>query len=262
MEFVNLFENVASTKRKSIPHLDQLSDIQFDKFLTYLKTKDNILNLQDVATEKIDGFGFRFGMDRKGNFFVESSRSGPIFEPGKFTEFAKTHSKRLDIAKIYDDLFNLLNTADVKDFLKLHNKDGIKIVCEALYKENAEYDGADAKFLSITYDRYKLGSLLTLALIKIHNFKDQDMDLFEDVEQLSTKKIKFVRPIIKAKIDLSDIVNGDFAKETKKTKITNAILDSVKEGTLGSEYEGIVFNISGLIFKVVNKGFRESKKKK
>lgn len=262
MEFTNLFENVASTKRKSITHLDQLSDSNFDKVLKYIRSNSGIIDLEKVSTEKIDGFGFRFGMDRKGNFFVESSRSGPIFEPGKFTEYAKRTNKREDIAKIYDDLFNLLNVADIKDFLKSHCSEGIKIVCEALYKENADIDGSDAKFLTIIYDKYKLGTVLTLALIKIHNFKDEDMDLFEDVTNLSTKKIKFVRPVIKQKIDLSKIVDGDFAKITQKEKIGDAILDSVKEGTLGTEYEGLVFNINGVMFKIVNKEFRKSKKKK
>ena len=262
MEFANLFENVASTKRKSIPHLDQISDANFNKILKFIQSNSGILDLETTATEKIDGFGFRFGMDRKGNFFVESSRSGPIFEHGKFVEYAKRTGKREDIAKIYDDLFNLLNTDDIKDFLKLNNKNGIKIVCEALYKDNADVDGSEVKFLSITYDKYKLGTVLTLATIKIHDFENNELDLISDVEKLSTKKIKFIKPVIKQKIDLHNIVNGDLAAVTKREKIVDVILDSVKEGTLGTEYEGLVFNINGVMFKVVNKDFRDSKRKR
>jgi len=70
------------TKRVGIQHLNKLKPMDFINLVKMFKEEmgGKISDKNASISLKVDGFGCRFGLDPKDNFFLESSNSGPQFK--------------------------------------------------------------------------------------------------------------------------------------------------------------------------------------
>ena len=229
---------MATSKREGIPHLgsDTSNNIDESVFLDLLnfieQSYNSIITPQKInITEKFDGFGIRFGLDQNKKFFIESSRSGPVFDAGTFRNFAlQKFGKTNPIAEGYEDIFTTL-----KEDPKLQNilrkywePTGIKVVAEALYLPNKkeEVKEGDDEFVVFVATRYKKAKLGTWATFILFNATDGNLKeleqnkrdaLFEDLKNISSTDIKFETPEI---TEISDINVAQEIEQVKKF-ITN-----------------------------------------
>lgn len=153
--------DVVASPRKGVVHLQNMKDVEFIELIKRIKT-DLKGKLDDVKmTLKIDGLGARFGKDATGRPFFESSRSGPIFQSGSFSAYAKNKGltgELLDRAKHYDDIFDMvINSSFIKKLPK-----NSKVVAEILYNPMAQEDDTTLKFVTVGYDKNKLGQLMSI----------------------------------------------------------------------------------------------------
>lgn len=159
------------TKRKNIKHFSKLSHAELVSFFEYVRDELGFVISQDNCRidEKIDGFGFRFGMDRDG-FFVESSRSGILRNLRGFSEYEKKHrGYASERSKGYDHLsVSLFVDPLVQYTLKeSYEKFGpIKVVCEVLYPPFGYSNGDEITFLTTSYSK-KIISKTSIFVINV-----------------------------------------------------------------------------------------------
>ena len=226
-------ENVAASPRQGIQHLQGMKDLEFIDFVKRLKTEmqGKVHNVK--MTLKVDGLGARFGKDKTGRPFFESSRSGPIFTAGTFTGYAKSQGfdgEKLERAAHYDEIFNIIINSN---FVKRLPND-TKVECEVLYNPMAEETANGLKFVTVAYDRKFLGKVMTIVPFDSyiastgarHPKSDQIKDMLVNVGE--EQGIKFVddRLGYNGEVDLNgeidpilSIVNDRLiAKLTSRTK--------------------------------------------
>jgi hypothetical protein len=253
--------------------------------------------LKDIPISlKVDGLGFRIGKNKDGKVFVEGSRTGPIFEPKAFSTYTKARGAKDEIvirAQHYDDMFDIFKSAD---FLTAIPND-VKLICEIFYNPMATEDDTGITFVTVKYDKTKLGSLMTIFPISFvvastgeQLPKDQQESIKKNLFKFSNDKIKFADVSMKiGSLDINatidPLVNFDDShieilksrKAADKIQKENllAIINKVKEdlATLilnadidgkdkfGKEIEGIVLAINGKSLKVTTKEFKDSKRK-
>lgn len=289
---------VQPTKRKSIQHLyDEKNPMKPLDFLSFCSTiKENgfkVSNSNSKLTEKIDGFGFRFGLDAFSNFFVESSNSGPIFSSGAFRKYSiEKHGISNEISEAYEQLFEYLrNDKHLKFILQLqmgqHNSNGIKVVCECLFTSIGKKIENKRKFVSIEYDGEQLGTFATISIIKVIDNSGNEIDCISELTKHSNKELKIIYPVVNEyDFDFSSEIRkiGDIeqTKEivknlkkdedsvTKKNEKKQLLLQIQKEmkeeilkkfenGILGKSFEGFVLEMDSFIVKVVHDDFRNGK---
>ena len=237
------------TKRKGIKYLtgtNQISDKEFVKFLLSIPEK-KLTNQNSSISEKLDGFGFRFGYD--GKFFVESSRSGPVYESGVFNSYTeKKFGKKNAISEAYESLFeNLGRNEKIQEILK------VKHIIVFLW-------------------------FATFGFIKIEdeNGNDIQSNMFQQLQNISDEKIKFVDSTLKeydiclnCELKEFDNILETYGRQTilsmlqsKKKASCLTQLDSVrkmvewklkqmlKSGILG-DVEGFVVKKDDTIFKII-----------
>lgn len=226
-------ETIASTTRKSIPHLggDTSNIVDEDVFLDLLnfieQNYNSVITPQKInITEKFDGFGIRFGLDQDKRFFIESSRSGPVFDAGTFRNFAiKKFGSSNPIAEGYEDIFiTLQQNPKLQAVLKKYwEPSGLKVIAEALYLPNKkeeikEGDDDYVVFVATRYKKAKLGTWATFILFNATDGNNKELEenkkqsLFEDLKALSTSDIKFETP------EIEEVSNIDISKEIIQVK--------------------------------------------
>lgn len=289
-------ESVEATKRTGMLHLNKMKDLEFIDWVRSIQSqfKGKLENIK--VSLKVDGGGYRMGLDKSGRPFVEGSRTGPIFEPRAFSTHAKNKGGSPEIvarAMHYDDMFEIITKSK---FIKTLPKDS-KVICEMFYNPMAEVTDAGLKFVSITYDKTKLGSMMTIIPFEVvvastgHPHPDSEK-IIKGLLSQSNDKIKFVDPKLNTSgtIDISGMIdpilslNSDMiaalssrkkvdadtkaaAKATVqavKDQVSRYILDHpaiVGKDMLGPEMEGLVLDIDGRIVKVTTDAFKASKVK-
>ena len=291
-----LKEEAVATKRQNMLHLQKMKDEEFIEFVRKVKNEmggklDNV-----KVSLKVDGAGARFGKDAQGKVFFEGSRTGPIYEPKSFTAHAKSkgyEGEMLLRAGHYDDIFDIVTKSD---FIKtLPNN--TKVVCELFYNPMGEITDEGIKFVTVNYNRTKLGKLMTIVPFSVlvastgqkHAYSSEIID---NLYKQSNDNIKFIDPRLatSGQIDISAFVDpvlslnqhslnilksrkaeDKLAKENIKALIQNVknalaeyilkhenIVDKFK---LGPEIEGLVLNIDGQDVKVTTSEFKVSKAK-
>ena len=170
-KIMSLFEEFEKTSRKGIRHPFQIAQIDgpsaFIEFMDYLKNElQGKIDSDEIdITEKIDGFGIRFGCT-DGEIFIESSYSGLIFDQGHFSEFAKQKNYKgqgLTIFQGFDRLLKIFQEdPQISNILKKHQP--IKLVGECLYTPAGIRSGNTLTFVATKYDIDKLGKLATIVL--------------------------------------------------------------------------------------------------
>lgn len=284
-------EEVASSKRKSMVHFEDLKDLDFVKFVTKIHSEMSG-KLKDVFIQlKVDGTGARFGKDKTGRAFFESSHSGPIFNAKEFSKFAISRQSSDDTilrARHFDDMFDVITQSSL--IKKLPND--TKISCEILYYPMADLTDQGIVFTHIAYDVSKVGSLMTIipfnVTIASSGLPHPDSDnLIKQLISQSTNEIKIIDPVlsIKGDIDLTafidpilslnqralDVLNSrkNADKEAKdnykqiiktvKQDIANYILNHqniVGKYIIGDTIEGLVLEINGQLVKITTPHFR------
>lgn len=291
-----LKEEAVATKRQNMLHLQKMKDEEFIEFVRKVKNEMGG-KLADVKVSlKVDGAGARFGKDANGKVFFEGSRTGPIYEPKSFSTHAKSkgyEGEMLVRAGHYDDIFDIVTKSD---FIKtLPNN--TKVVCELFYNPMGEMSDDGIKFVTVKYDKKKLGKVMTIVPFSVlvastgqkHAYSSE---IIKSLYKQSDEDIKFIDPSLttSGQIDISAFVDpilslnqhslnilksrkaeDKAAKENIKTLIQNvknaladyilkheSILDKFK---LGPDIEGLVLNIDGQDVKVTTPEFKASKAK-
>ncbi len=204
---------VQATTRQGIPHLQKMSDLEFVQFARNIKDKlKGRLNNINMSL-KIDGLGARFGKDANGRPFFESSRSGPVFTGGVFSKHAESKGftgERLERAKQYDDLFDAITKSNF--IAKLPND--TKVVCEILYNPMAEITDAGLKFVTVSYDRKALGSLMSIVpfhaeVASTGQDHPKSDAIVSFLMKQSTPEVKFIDPSLQqqGEIDVNAIID-------------------------------------------------------
>ena len=292
----HLIEDVMATTRQNMLHLQKMKDVEFIDFVQSVSSamKGKLKNIK-VAL-KIDGLGARFGKDIHGKPFFESSRSGPIFNAGSFAAYAKSRGATGEMmlrALHYDDLFNQV----------IHSKAmaaapaDAKVITEIFYNPMAAFDEEGITFVTVKYDKSKLGSLMTLfphAVVYSSTGKPHadGEKILKAIVSTSNDKIRVIDPSLSMQgdIDVSGMIDpilslGKDARTTltslkhgdKESKANiRAVIQRVKdemadyilhhEGILdklklGPDIEGLVLTIGGRDIKVTTPQFKASKAK-
>jgi hypothetical protein len=291
-----LAEAVAITSRQNMIHLQKMDDADFIDFAKRLKRETNGV-IRDVKVSlKVDGGGGRVGRDAAGRPFFEGSRTGPIFDPKAFSTFAKNKGATGEVlirSQHYDDMFDLVTQSA---WIKTLPAD-CKVVCELFYNPMGKLEDDGITFVTVKYDKSKLGSLMTIIPFKalVASTGEPHPDSKKIIANLlgqSTAEVKFVDPGLSVKGDIEiaamiDPVAGlsDDVKQILKSRlkadaeekrtikallqvaknaIAEYILDHpaiVNKDLLGPNIEGLVLNISGQDFKVTTTEFKASKAK-
>lgn len=143
---------VIVSKRQNMVHLEDMDPSLFVKFI-----RASIYTGEPVSMNlKVDGLGARFGQDASGNFFMESSRSGPIFNPESFVNYVvEKGGNKIQIARAYQymGLFLYLK----KIFGRAPELINRKVVAELLFTPMATVTEETAKFVHLEYSRNCLG---------------------------------------------------------------------------------------------------------
>jgi hypothetical protein len=289
-----LAEEVVASKRKSMMHLQNMKPLEFLDWVQSLHTDfGGVLNDLEVSL-KVDGLGARFGKDKDGRFFFEGSRTGPIFEPKAFTTHAKSKGSKQEIvdrAAHYDDMFDLLKGSAL---VKVLPKD-TKVICEIFYNPMATEVGSQLIFVTVKYDKTKLGKTMTVVPISIiHASSGEDHEdakaILASLYKTSTADVKVVDPGLKAgKIDIraktkNVLKFGEAERATIKSlksadkEAKAALLATIQSAKdeladyllnhpsvsgkdkLGKDIEGLVFTAGGQPVKVTTQDFKDSKK--
>jgi len=281
-------ESVSATKRQNMQHLTQMKPREFIDLMRQFRDELNgIISSEKVdVSEKVDGFGIRFGVDDGGKFFIESSRSGPQFHHGAFSAYAKAKFGVADnISAGYDDIFKKLG--EYKQLQDLLKKNGpVKVIGECLYNPNATLTDHGLKFIATTYNPKLLGKWATFVLF--HTDPDKD-HLIDQIKALSTHEIKFATPEVDyndvdityhikdffqfvdqypnikeilasrkaADRDLKKMIIDTFQRFQKD--VTDKIASGIEKGQFGPEVEGAVFGVNDTKFKVTTQSFKKNK---
>lgn len=290
-----LAEEVITSKRKSLLHLQSMKPIEFVKWVQSLHNDFNGV-LDDLSVSlKVDGLGARFGKDSSGEFFFEGSRTGPIFKSNAFSDHARSRGhegEMLARAEHYDQMFEVLKKSAL---VKLLPND-TKVVCEIFYNPMGTDHGDQIVFVTVKYDKSKLGSLMTIVPISI--LKASTGEEHSDAEQItskilkaSTSEIKVVDANLKVgRIDIrgttkSVLKFGDQeftlmkslkgADKEQKAALLGIVQQSkdalaelllthpsiIGKDKLGKDIEGLVFTAGDQPVKVTTQEFKDSKKK-
>lgn len=291
-----LRETVVASKRSNMIHFQDMKAIEFVEFVRSIKTtmKGKLHNLKTEM--KVDGLGARFGKDSSGRIFFEGSRTGPIFDDGAFSAFARNKGSAEEIvlrAVHYDDLLGLFKKAD---FMKLipNNR---KVIAEIFYNPMAQEDETGITFVTVKYDKTKLGSLMTLmphGVIEADTGlpASDEKEILKNLISRSSESIKILSPSLKmGTIDIQGIINpidaitdSDVRVLGSRTKADAtakqnllAIIEAVKNELaiyildhpeitdkfkLGPNIEGLVLYINGKVFKITTPDFKAAIREK
>lgn len=285
-----LQENIKSTTRKSMMHLEKAKPSEFLELAReILKNGGTLKNLK--VSLKVDGAGIRFGKDASGNFFFETSRSGIIQTPGAFSKHASQRpGADVNRAKHYDDLYlHVKNSTLWKDL-----PPDTKVVAEVLYNPMAEMKGDKIRFVSVEYDKKKLGSLLTVipfdVIIASSGLQHPDKEkILQNLVKKSDSKIKVVTANlhssdmdvsvilepIKTLEDAERILSSRKSADSKQKTLYQDAIQKIKDelaafilrtdairgkDLFGPDIEGLVLDMGTRVFKVTTQAFKDSKK--
>ena len=200
-EFIVIQEEVVASRRQGITHLQEMKPEEFVAWMRSVKTELGGVLKNIKAVMKIDGLGARFGKDSNGRPFFEGSRTGPIFDSGAFSAHARGKTDDVEMitrATHYDDMLEIFKTADFMSALP----NNTKVVCEIFYNPMAEETEKGIKFVTVNYDKNKLGSLMTIMPYTVldastgHDSPDK-ISILKELYKKSSTKIKIIDPNLK-----------------------------------------------------------------
>lgn len=226
------YTEIAASPRKGIKHLggdDERYSMPPNDFLDlidYIKRSNNgkLSSVNANIGEKVDGMRLIFGLNGKNDFFIESSRSGPVYDIGKFRKFTIDRKGESDpISEGYEDiLVQLKDNKQLQEYLKtINTPSGLKIQTEVFYlplSKSNESDSSLVKFVAIWYKKDKMGDWATFVVINATDGKgrpfphQQVEEIKNDLKKLSNDKIKFETT------DIDDFESVDLSQEIKQAE--------------------------------------------
>lgn len=286
---------VKSSTRQGIQHLQKMNDLEFIELVKKIKSYMHGKLGNVKMSLKIDGLGARFGKDVNGQPFFESSHSGPIFRGGMFSQHAASKGltgDRLDRAKHYDDIFDLITTSK---FVQMLPND-TKVSCEILYNPLAEITDTGLKFVTVTYDRQSLGDPMSIVPIAAQTASTgephpQSSEIIQKLINLGQENgIKFINSnlTVSGDIDVNAVIDPILSLNDRSIEILQsrkkvdaaektqikALIQTVKEelanfilsnpnisglDRLGKDIEGIVISGSDMpTLKVTTPDFKSA----
>lgn len=294
--FKEYMTEATATRRQGIVHFEKMKDEEFIRFLK--QTRDEFKGvLKDMkVVGKLDGAGFRFGKDENGRIFVEGSRTGPIFDEGAFTAYATNKGSRpevLSIAAHYDNVLKFFKGSSLAKSLP----DDTKVIIELFYNPMATIEDNGITFVTVKYDRNKLGTHLSIAPYDVVRASDgephPDKDaILKKLYSLSTKEVMVIDPNLSmGQIDISgtiktleSLLDVDLSILKSRKKVDKERKDSLKaliqsakddlaayilnhkeiygKDKMGDEIEGIVIHINGIPYKITTPKFKAAIKAK
>lgn len=208
LQIKKITEEVMATRRQGIQHLTDMKPDQFVRWMKNVKTELSGILKNIKAVMKIDGLGFRFGKSSDGTVFIEGSRTGPITDDGAFSAYARSKTDDVEIiarAVHYDDILKHFQSANFMSVIPQNTK----IVAELFYNPMAKESDVGITFVTIQYDKKKLGTLMTIMPYNILQ-ADTGMDhpekdtILKALYDKSDAEIKIINPNLKfTEIDIS-----------------------------------------------------------
>lgn len=284
--------NVVETRRSNMVHFQDMKPVEFINFLREIK--DTLGGkLEDIKTVmKVDGLGFRFGRDDRSQIFVEGSRTGPIFDDKSFSNYAKQHSIDPDVwarAAHYDDILSLFKN---QSFMVAVPKDR-KVICEVFYNPMATEDEDGITFVTVQYDKNKLGKLMSIlpynvTIASTGEPAPDEKQILNTLFKWSNSDIKILNPRLKmGSIDVStyidpilslgpNAINVVVSRKAVDKPAKDAILGVINKAkdelaayllshpeimgkyNLGPNIEGIVLHIRGKVYKITTPEFKSN----
>lgn len=212
----HLQEEIQKTSRKGIPHFDGMKPMDFLKLVSFIQkeTKGKIHSDKFHITEKIDGFPFRFGLDSKNQFFIESGWSGVVYSTTFFKDRAIKQElfDRMAFMTALDDFHVFLKShKKLNETLSKYNSQGIKVVCEMLLNPTGKEFDDKIKFIKLSYDKNKIGEYATVALIDIITENNEphpnSAKIISELVSVSDKTFKIVKLDPKSGVDVDLLVD-------------------------------------------------------
>ena len=291
-----LKEDAVATTRQNMLHLQKMKDEEFIEFIRKVKNEMSG-KLKDLKVSlKVDGAGGRFGKDANGRAFFEGSRTGPIFEPKAFSTHAKNRGaegESLLRAGHYDDIFDIVISSSLLKSLP----NNTKVICELFYNPMAEVTDDGVKFVTVKYDKSKLGKKLTIVPFRVvvastGQEHARSTEILKSLYELSNDDIRVINPNLKTTTDIDisgfvdpilslnqhslDVLKSRKANDKAAKENVKLIIQKVKDALanyilhheniidkfkLGPDIEGLVLNIGGQDIKVTTPEFKASKSK-
>ena len=294
MKTYDEFVGVTPTPRKGIIHLHNMNDVEFVRLFRSVATEMNGLLDSIPCSLKVDGGSLRLGKDSAGRKFVEGNRTGPRYDPEDFTNYVK--SRGLDSGRIliraghYTNMARTLMNSHIFDFIP----NDCKVTFEVMYNPMGEVVDKGIKFINITYDRDKLGSIMTLIPLNVlyASTGTEHMNkasILHGVLNSSTDEIKVVNPTLFVHdLDISGVIDPIMSLNDEairvlqsrkhadkplkdsyreliakvKKELTDLLLSSPEiygKFRLGESYEGLVFDFGSHRIKVVTEEYRNGR---
>ena len=278
MRFIEFLREIDRTPRASIIHFERIKPVEFLRLAREIIAKDH--HLREVKTSlKVDGASARFGKDIRGKFFFETGRSGIIQEPKAFSTYTMNKGGSFEMIERslrYDEMYDLLEASNI--WRDLPN--GVKIVIEVLFNEMAEVIDDKLKFVSIQYDRKKLGNLMTIVPISVIGEYNLDKLYEKSNDEIRIISPELGRINIKLDIDLSvvneidenvltSLKHKDREKKLEYITILQELKDAIAKhilslpitgkDKLGEEVEGLVIELGGNTYKITTPDYKQQK---
>jgi len=224
-----LLEAMEATARKGIQHLYnpgnsmELGQADFIDLLDYLQKQGKLVNGKNFSlTEKSDGAAFRMGIDDEGQFFIEQSYSGPIYDSDTLrSKYEQKYGRSIRLGRGWANMMDKLK-ADRKTqacLKKVYEKFGaFKINAEIFISELGMEDGeGNMTFVASRYSKDKIGKDGTIVMFMVAGPDGKPLDA-------SNRIIKFM-----IKNGTSESIKYDDAELNTEQKIELDLGPTIKQ---------------------------------
>lgn len=190
----DLLEAFQATKRKGIYHLyspGNSMELPAIKFLDLLKQLDDLggklVNGKNfVLQEKSDGAAFRMGIDEEGEFFIEQSYSGPIYDSGFLRAKYTQQSGRINrLGRGWSNIFETISSdARTKKCMRsIFSEVGpFKLIGEIFITElGKEDEEGNLTFVASRYSKTRIGRKATIVLFDAIGEDGQSLEQTGDI---------------------------------------------------------------------------------
>jgi len=211
------------------PELYSMDFSSFKLFVDYLQQNGNKIDPSNSSvSEKVDGMALKIGNDDSGNFFMQSSYSGKVYN----TEDFLTAIKFPPAQQAFMDGFHKLK--------KILNQVAANVPCtiqlEWLYSPNAtkiEERPSMVSFVTAGYNISKLGTWSTFVVLNIEGDNLDSNKIKSSLIKLSTKEIKFISP------DVEVFKSIDLTGESRKAQL---VINKIEKLQIPQEIEQLKGN--------------------
>lgn len=234
-------------KRVSIPHLENLTDEQFNA----------VLNAEKIDLHlKVDGAGIRFWKE-DGKFVMGTSQVARIETARQFID----HNPRSMRCRAYAKLFHTLEDSLVVKSLP----ENVTVIAEVLYKPLGYSEGMNHVYVKVPY---RISNDLAIAVIDI---VESDSMMPVDGHTYHAIMMDMIRAaggehILLFSTGLFSIDSELLPTITDRAELRNDLLFLAEKDAfwtlLGDMNEGVVCHAGDIVFKITTDEYRELRKQK